>query len=389
MTDPSGRTDLDGDSVDLATLKQQFMEAEQRLRELAQGAVELTRASVMLKKARMGIRDGAEGLRQLSERLSEYIDSMAELTRTLARTSAVIEEQDTGETRQRLERIEERMVAIHDVLSAEDRARGGALGGVLDAKAQPFTGETQTDEVTHGMLDRLGDQVVALQAAIGSEENAKALGSLEGRLSMVHGAVEGLQQIAQQQLSAQLSAQQAAAEDTAPSEHEEAAATKLDMIERGLAALHIIIRRLEKAVSEPPSQIEPGPNRAEVGQKLDTLARRLAAIQATMERASQVVQRSAGETAGLQLGLYPDLETALGTIGNDLRSMEALNIDMAAELRRSLGQEITRLAGEFTHAIDSERGTPRSEVAGLHRTIRWLLAGTAALLVGVLYLIFR
>lgn len=381
MTDPGGRTDLDGDAVDLAALKQQFMEAEQRLRELAQGAVELTRASVMLKKARMGIRDGAEGLRQLSERLSEYIDSMAELTRTLARTSAAIESLDTGETRQRLERIEERMVAIHDVLSAE----GGALGGT----GQPLTGETPTDEVAHGMLGRIGEQVAALQTAIGSEENAKALGSLEGRLSLVHGAVEGLQQIAQQQLSAQVSAQQAATEDSGPNAHEEATTTKLDMIERGLAALHIIIRRLEKAGSEPPSQIESGPNRAEVGQKLDALARRLAAIQATIERASQVVQRSAGETAGVQLGLYPDLETKLGTIGSDLRSMEALNIDLAAELRRSLGQEITRLAGEFTHAIDGERRTSLSEVAGLHRTVRWLLAGTAALLVGVLYLIFR
>ena len=381
MTDPSGRTDPDDDAVDLAALKRQFMEAEQRLRELAQGAVELTRASVMLKKARMGIRDGAEGLRQLSERLSEYIDSMAELTRTLARTSAAIEGQDTGETGQRLERIEERMVAIHDVLSAK--------GGVLGAKGQPFTGETPTDEVTHGMLDRLGDQVAALKTAIESEANAKALGSLEGRLSMVHGAVEGLQQIAQQQLSAQLSAQQAAAEETGPSVHEEAAATKLDMIERGLAAIHLIIRRLEKAGSEPRSQIEPGPNRAEVGQKLDTLTGRLAAIQATMERASQVVQRSAGETAGLQLGLYPDLKTMLETIAGDLRTMEALNIDMAAELRRSLGKEITRLAAEFTDAIDSERTTSLSEVAGLHRTIRWLLAGTAALLLGVLYLIFR
>lgn len=396
------------DAGGLVAAKEQFLEAEKRLRELAQGAVELTRASVMLKKARMGLSDGAEALRDLSERLSEYIGSLAEVTEKLSEAGAAPKHDE--ETLSRLDAIQKQLTELGSDV-------GKAASSSSDSRAEQIHAlSSSTDELgtisdlltAHlGTLERLAEDLSSPRSQGENEGVQKVLGQLDGferkldgltsadrqmRLSPdIEGSLNAIPQMGAS-LSHVVSSLQSADLQGGP--------VRLAALEESINSLRAQIDQapvpelptldtsglldgLEQRLSEVSSHVRTLDLHSVFG-KLETLDERFATLQGEVERAVRRASAKPGPAGSSgQLELMPDVEDGLIALAQEVHAREMTMVDMFAELRRSLGQELNRNQEEIANLVGGDREALKADIAGLRRLL-WVvaLAATGGLLLG-------
>lgn len=389
-------TEFEHDVNGLTEAKAQFLEAEKRLRELAQGAVELTRASVMLKKARMGLTDGAEALRDLSARLSEYIDALAEVTTQI---SAAKQGTPADETmRAQFEQIERRITELGETVTRSTAERSSPIDGsaalrdtdMAELKAIPGTVQARLaalDDVATRLAATVSDKDVQTIEAIASrfdslEEKLAALAtgpaeapladSVESSLGLVPDIAAGLER-----LRARIDAADFPG-----------AAARLASLESGMTDL---ARQLKSTRDSSTGELDPGESLrgiesrlteiaegARIPVDLDAMAELLRALDVKIELLTTELEKTLRRVGGRmtnsgQLEISSDFEESLIALAQEVHAREVTNVDMLAELRRSVGREISRTHGEVLDAVARESKQLKAVVEKQARRL-WIVA---------------
>ncbi len=199
------------DGLDLAAVRQRFLETEEKLRELAEAAVNLKTGSVQLKRARMGVLDASKVLEETTRTFAEYLIGLAELSRRLSAVTAFVEEADPAAVLRGLEGIESRLAEVES-----------ELGGRL-ARA----------EASLAAADRASRQSLEQGIASSGGRIEKSIDSLEAALGeRIVRATEAV----------------AAVERSVEERLEGARAATLEALEEGAAAARLERRRLRRLI---------------------------------------------------------------------------------------------------------------------------------------------
>jgi uncharacterized phage infection (PIP) family protein YhgE len=393
-------TEPEQDASGLAEAKAQFLEAEKRLRELAQGAVELTRASVMLKKARMGLADGAEALRDLSARLSDYIEALAELTAQVS-TSRQRPGADDG-MRAPFDQIEQRIAELGQIITqstAENRAQIEGKSALQDADVAELKALPET------MAARLAalDEVAAKLEATARSEKLQTIETIASRFDALEERIAALAAVAKEEplddtfrSSIGLVPEIVSSLDRLKARIDAAdlqgAATRLASLESGMTDL---ARQLQHGRSESTGKLDFSRNlenleirlseiveRTSISADVEAVTQRLQTIEVSLERLTsgleKTLRRVRGRTADSgQLEIPPDFEESLIALAQEVHAREVTNVDMLAELRRSVGREISRTRRNLLEVVVEESGELRQAIQRQTRLL-WIVALAAA-----------
>lgn len=221
------------------------------------------------------------------------------------------------------------------------------------AKAQFLEAERRLRELAQGAVELTRASVLLKKARMGLADGSEGLRDLSERLSHYIESLAGL------------TTQLAAVADGLEKGVSELSAARFDRIDKQMAAHQSGITGLaetERAMDERLATIQ-----AAITQLAETESghrQRLLTVQAA------ITGVDAAES-GNELGLLPGLEKSLMALAQDIYSKEVTMVDMLAELRRSLGDEISSNQELLVQRVDA--GSAR-ELTSIRRLL-WLIVG--------------
>ena len=212
--------------LDLAAVRERFLEAEEKLRELAEAAVNLKTGSVQLKRARMGVVDASKVLEETTGTFAEYLSELAGFSERLSRATDFVEQIEPTATLKAVRELDGRLKVVLPeleghvaevrtelggelaetrgelgaLLSAAERELGGRLGGAreelggeLDRTRAELSGRLDAVEASLTAADRESREAIERGIIASADRLGESIDTLEAALSeRVRAATEAL-----------------------------------------------------------------------------------------------------------------------------------------------------------------------------------------------------